>query len=262
MRREGLRGERADHASRSTKPSTESPNLSARARSSLLPAEGLFLPSTQATERVEVEDDGAGLAGGHEELRAERWPHACTSRASCARFTTSRLVRFAPCSSSWLPKAAYGIVHELTRHILRRPVVGDQRRGANAATVGCSSSVAPTPGRGGSPAAPSSGARRCASRSIASSKRRRASSSLELVRVLGVWSGPSRDPRFHAVTIGVECIVDAAGQAAEEPARDPRGEALREGRGCRAVLAFDAQDIVAASVDPDRHSPRVSLDGP
>ena len=24
----------------------------------------------------------------------------------------------------WLPKSAYGIVHELTRHILKRPVVG------------------------------------------------------------------------------------------------------------------------------------------
>ena len=24
----------------------------------------------------------------------------------------------------WIPKAAYGIVHEATRHILKRPVVG------------------------------------------------------------------------------------------------------------------------------------------
>src|SRR5579859_1636433 len=30
----------------------------------------------------------------------------------------------------------------------------------------------------------------------------------ELVRLVGVFSGPHRDPRFHAVTVVVECRVD------------------------------------------------------
>jgi 8-oxo-dGTP diphosphatase len=37
----------------------------------------------------------------------------------------------------------------------------------------------------------------------------------EVVRVVGVYSSPARDPRFHAVTVVVECRV-------EPPVRPPR----------------------------------------
>jgi 8-oxo-dGTP diphosphatase len=36
----------------------------------------------------------------------------------------------------------------------------------------------------------------------------------EVVRLVGVYSRPDRDPRFHGVTVVVECIVD-------EPVRPP-----------------------------------------
>jgi 8-oxo-dGTP diphosphatase len=67
---------------------------------------------------------------------------------------------------------------------------------------------------------------------------------LELVRVLGAWSKPSRDPRFHAVTIGVECVVD-------EPVKPPKNPLeIREARlfhddELPKELAFDMQDLVA-----------------
>ena len=74
---------------------------------------------------------------------------------------------------------------------------------------------------------------------------------LELVRVLGAWSRPSRDPRFHAVTIGVECIVEPP----QKPPMNPLE--IREARlftkeSMPSELAFDAQDIVAAAADPTR----------
>jgi 8-oxo-dGTP diphosphatase len=31
----------------------------------------------------------------------------------------------------------------------------------------------------------------------------------DIVRVIGVYSRPDRDPRFHAVTVVVECAIDA-----------------------------------------------------
>lgn len=74
---------------------------------------------------------------------------------------------------------------------------------------------------------------------------------LELVRVLGAWSRPSRDMRFHAVTIGVECII-------EPPTKPPKNPLeIREARlftraEMPTELAFDHQDIVAVIGDPTR----------
>jgi 8-oxo-dGTP diphosphatase len=64
------------------------------------------------------------------------------------------------------------------------------------------------------------------------------------VRVLGAWSRPSRDPRFHAVTIGVECIVEPPKKAPKNPL-EIREAKLFTLEDMPAVLAFDHQDIVA-----------------
>ncbi|MDP9033928.1 MAG: NUDIX hydrolase [Myxococcota bacterium] len=39
----------------------------------------------------------------------------------------------------------------------------------------------------------------------------------EVVRLVGVFSRPDRDPRFHAVTVVVECLVEAPVRAASNP---------------------------------------------
>jgi len=65
-------------------------------------------------------------------------------------------------------------------------------------------------------------------------------------RVLGVWSDPSRDPRFHAVTVGVECRV-------HKPVKPPRNR-LEIRDVCMFMpdqlpeqLAFGHEDIVRAA---------------
>ncbi len=67
-------------------------------------------------------------------------------------------------------------------------------------------------------------------------------------RLVGVYSRPDRDPRFHAVTVIVECEVD-------EPTRPPVNPLeIREVRLFRddelpAELAFGMQDMIAAVMD-------------
>jgi 8-oxo-dGTP diphosphatase len=149
---------------------------------------------------------------------------------------------------SWLPKAAYGIVHEATRHLLKRPVVGiaavartrDDRilliRRADTGTWGLPGGTLEW----------GETLRVALGREL---EEEAGVVDLELVRVLGAWSRPSRDIRFHAVTIGVECIV-------EPPAKPPKNPLeIREARlfardEVPKELAFDMQDLVAAANTP------------
>jgi 8-oxo-dGTP diphosphatase len=39
----------------------------------------------------------------------------------------------------------------------------------------------------------------------------------EIVRLAGVYSRPDRDPRFHAVTVVVECEIDEPVRAPDNP---------------------------------------------
>lgn len=151
---------------------------------------------------------------------------------------------------SWLPKAAYGIVHEATRHLLKRPVIGicavaktrDGRilliRRADTGTWGL----------------PGGTLEWGETLRVGLERELEEEAGVvnpELGRVLGAWSRPSRDVRFHAVTIGVECLV-------EPPAKPPKNALeIREARlftvdEMPKVLAFDAQDIVAVALDPTR----------
>jgi 8-oxo-dGTP diphosphatase len=145
----------------------------------------------------------------------------------------------------WLPKAAYGIVHELTRHILKRPVVGiaavcrtkDGRiiliRRADTGTW-C------LPGG-----------------TLEWGETLRVGLARELeeeagiveqtfVRVLGAWSDPGRDPRFHAVTIGVECVTGDSVKPPKNPLEIREVRAFTE-EELPTTLAFDLQDILAVA---------------
>jgi 8-oxo-dGTP diphosphatase len=151
---------------------------------------------------------------------------------------------------SWLPKAAYGIVHEATRHLLRRPVVGI-----------CA--VARTPddrillirrADTGTWCLPGGTLEWGETLRVALDRELEEEGGVvgvELVRVLGAWSRPSRDPRFHAVTIGVECRVEPPQKLPKNPLE------IREARlfardAVPSPLAFDMQDILAAADDPVR----------
>ena len=151
---------------------------------------------------------------------------------------------------SWLPKSAYGIVHEATRHLLRRPVVGiaavartrDDRilliRRADTGTWGLPGGTLEW----------GETLRVALGREL---EEEAGVTDLELVRVLGAWSKPARDPRFHAVTIGVECIVEPPQKAPKNPL-EIREARLFSRADMPSELAFDMQDIVAVTADPTR----------
>lgn len=145
----------------------------------------------------------------------------------------------------WLPKAAYGIVHEATRHILKRPVVGIcavarapdgrlllVRRGDNGlwclpgGTLEWGETL-------------SSGLARELEEEAGVVEH-------ELVRVLGAWSDPARDPRFHAVTIGVECRVAPPAKPPSNRLEILEAKLFTEAE-LPATLAFGMEDILAAS---------------
>jgi 8-oxo-dGTP diphosphatase len=65
----------------------------------------------------------------------------------------------------------------------------------------------------------------------------------QVLRVLGAWSDPRRDPRFHAVTIGVECKVAPPVKPPKNPLEIREARLFTEDELPR-VLAFDLQDIL------------------
>lgn len=145
----------------------------------------------------------------------------------------------------WLPKAAYGIVHELTRHILKRPVVGI----AAVARVPDGRFVLIRRGDNGMWCLP--GGTLEWGETLATGLRRELDEEAgvvgyELVRVLGAWSDPMRDPRFHAVTIGVECTVELPVKPPMNPLEILEVRVFDEAE-LPAELAFGMQDILAAA---------------
>jgi 8-oxo-dGTP diphosphatase len=115
-----------------------------------------------------------------------------------------------------IPKGAFVIVKEVARHLLRRPVVGiaavartaDGRylliRRADVGewalpggTLEWGETLTDTVAR---ELGEEAGVERC-----------------KIVRLVGVFSRPDRDPRFHGVTVVVECAIDAPVREPENP---------------------------------------------
>jgi 8-oxo-dGTP diphosphatase len=106
-----------------------------------------------------------------------------------------------------IPAAAFAIVKEAARHLLRRPVVGI----AAAARTRDGRWLLIRRGDLGEWALPGGTLewgetlRDSLSRELAEET---GVAGCEFVRVVGVYSRPDRDPRFHGVTVVVECLVD------------------------------------------------------
>jgi 8-oxo-dGTP diphosphatase len=145
----------------------------------------------------------------------------------------------------WLPKAAYGIVHELTRHILKRPVIGI-------------TAVARTPdgrfllirradtGTWCLPGGTLEWGETLVKGLARELEEEAGVVEHEAVRVLGAWSDPARDPRFHAVTIGVECRVALPVKPPKNPLEIREAKLFAENELPKR-LAFDLQDILAVA---------------
>jgi 8-oxo-dGTP diphosphatase len=158
----------------------------------------------------------------------------------------------------WLPKAAYGLVHEATRHILKRPVVGI----AAVARTDDGRVLLIRRGDTGTWGLPGGTLEWGETLRVALGRELEEESGVvehELVRVLGAWSAPARDPRFHAVTIGVECTVVAP----KKPPKNPleiREARLFDEKDLPDTLAFDHQDIVAVALAKERAGTQTVLE--
>ncbi|HEY5077428.1 MAG TPA: NUDIX hydrolase, partial [Acidimicrobiia bacterium] len=115
-----------------------------------------------------------------------------------------------------IPAAAFAILKEAARHLLRRPIIGiaaaartpdgrwllirraDMGQWALAGgTLEWGETLRTSIAR---ELAEEAGVDRC-----------------EIVRVVGVYSRPDRDPRFHGVTVVVECTIDPPARAPQNP---------------------------------------------
>jgi 8-oxo-dGTP diphosphatase len=145
----------------------------------------------------------------------------------------------------WLPKAAYGIVHEVTRHLLRRPVVGVSvvARTEDGRVLLVRRGDAGTWGLPGGTLEWGETLRAALDREL---EEEAGVVSPRFVRVLGAWSDPSRDPRFHAVTVGVECRVEPPVKAPTNPL-EIRAARLFQDSELPQQLAFGAEDILAVA---------------
>jgi 8-oxo-dGTP diphosphatase len=159
------------------------------------------------------------------------------------RHAPPRKSKNCPVILRWLPKAAYGIVHEATRHILRRPVVGvavvartraDEYLLIRRADTGTWCLPGGTLEWGET-------FREALAREL---EEEAGVVEHEIVRVLGAWSSPGRDPRFHAVSIGVECRVAPPAKPPMNPLEIREARLFREDE-LPPELAFDMQDILA-----------------
>lgn len=145
----------------------------------------------------------------------------------------------------WLPKAAYGIVHEAVRHILRRPVVGI----VCAARTDDGRWVLIRRGDTGTWCLPGGTLEWGETLRTALDRELEEEAgvvSVTLVRVLGAWSNPSRDPRFHAVTVGVECRVEAPVKPPKNPLEILQVRLFRD-EELPTELAFDMHDVLAVA---------------
>ena len=149
----------------------------------------------------------------------------------------------------WLPKSAYGIVHEVTRHILRRPVIGivavcRQPDGKLVLVRRADNGMWCLPG----------GTLEWGETLVTGLARELEEEAgitrHSVVRVLGAWSDPMRDARFHAVSIGVLCDVDPPVKPPKNPLEILEAKAF-EKADLPAKLSFGAEDIVAIA-DTDR----------
>jgi 8-oxo-dGTP diphosphatase len=151
-------------------------------------------------------------------------------------------------------KGAWVLVKEVARHVLRRPVMGVAVVGRDAEGRFLLVRRADT----GTWALPGGTlewgerVRTCIVREL----REEASATVESdPQLAGVYSDPSRDPRFHAVTIVVTCRVAAPRPHAENPLEILEARFFAEA-DLPAEMAFGMQDMLTRSrEDPEVRTP-------
>ena len=141
-----------------------------------------------------------------------------------------------------LPKAALGVLYEVSRHLLRRPVVGitAAARAKDGRWLMVRRADTGTWAFPGGTLEWGETLRESLPREL---EEEAGVDDVRLGRVLGVFSRPDRDVRFHAVTILVACEIDG-------PVRGPKNQLeIREARLFEAAeiprpLAMNMDDLL------------------
>ena len=115
---------------------------------------------------------------------------------------------------AWLPKGVVGVLHEITRHLLKRPVVGICAVAKTADGRLLLVRRADT-GTWALPGGTLEWGEELAKAIPREVEEETGAEWVRLGRVTGVYSRPDRDPRFHAVTVCVTAEV-------REPVRGPK----------------------------------------
>jgi 8-oxo-dGTP diphosphatase len=145
-----------------------------------------------------------------------------------------------------IPAAAFAILKEAARHLLRRPIIGiaaaartpdgrwllirraDMGQWALAGgTLEWGETLRTSIAR---ELAEEAGVDRC-----------------EIVRVVGVYSRPDRDPRFHGVTVVVECTIDPPARAPQNPLEITEARLFLPSE-IPATLAMGMEDMLGAAL--------------
>ena len=145
-----------------------------------------------------------------------------------------------------IPKAAFTIVKEVARHLLRRPVVGIAAAARTAdgrwllikrGDVGEWALVGGTLEWGET-------LRTSIVRELAEEA---GVDACRITGLVGVWSAPERDPRFHAVTVVVACEVGAPVRPPSNPL-EITDVGLFETGALPRPLAMGMQDMIDAAL--------------
>ncbi len=144
-----------------------------------------------------------------------------------------------------IPLALFRITKEVARHLLRRPVVGI----CAAARTRDGRYVLVRRGDTGGWALPGGTLewgetfRNALAREL---EEETGAKVLELGRLVGVYSGPERDARFHSVTVVVEALVELDRPQAENPLEILEVRAFTEAELPRE-LSYQMTDMLAAA---------------
>jgi 8-oxo-dGTP diphosphatase len=144
-----------------------------------------------------------------------------------------------------LPKGALAIVKEVARHLLRRPVVGIAAAGRTGDGRWLLIRRADT-GTWALPGGTLEWGETLRAGLAREMLEEAGVTRADVLRVVGVYSRPDRDPRFHAVTVVVECAIDP-------PSRPPDNALeIREARLFKEDelppdLAMGMQDMLNAA---------------
>lgn len=152
-------------------------------------------------------------------------------------------MRFAPLSM--LPQSVLGLLKEVARHLLRRPVVGIAAAARTEDGRWLLIRRADT-GTWALPGGTLEWGETLRTGLARELEEEAGVTDFELQRVIGVYSRPDRDPRFHAVTVVVEVRVGPPVKAPHNPLEIREARLFREDELPQG-LAMHMDDFLAAA---------------